>query len=44
VKAESIRECVMMWIEYKEGDELMMGTNGHDAMVSILDDKCCNRG
>jgi hypothetical protein len=25
VKAESIRECVMMWIGYKEGDELMMG-------------------
>jgi hypothetical protein len=23
---ESIRECVMMWIEYKEGDELMTGT------------------
>jgi hypothetical protein len=26
VKAESIRECMMMWIEYKEGDELMTGT------------------
>jgi hypothetical protein len=26
VKVESIRECVMMWIEYKEGDELMTGT------------------
>jgi hypothetical protein len=26
VKAESIRECVMTWIEYKEGDELMAGT------------------
>jgi hypothetical protein len=26
VKAESIRECVMTWIEYKEGDELMTGT------------------
>jgi hypothetical protein len=26
VKAESIRECVTTWIEYKEGDELMMGT------------------
>jgi hypothetical protein len=26
VKAESIRECVMTWIEYKEGDELMMDT------------------
>jgi hypothetical protein len=26
VKAESIRECVMMSIEYKEGDELMTGT------------------
>jgi hypothetical protein len=25
VKAESIRECVMTWIEYKEGDELMTG-------------------
>jgi hypothetical protein len=25
-KAESIRECMMMWIEYKEGDELMMDT------------------
>jgi hypothetical protein len=24
VKAESIRECVMTWIGYKEGDELMM--------------------
>jgi hypothetical protein len=24
VKAESIRECVMTWTEYKEGDELMM--------------------
>jgi hypothetical protein len=26
VKAESIRECVMTWTEYKEGDELMMDT------------------
>jgi hypothetical protein len=26
VKAESIWECVMMWIGYKEGDELMTGT------------------
>jgi hypothetical protein len=26
VKAESIRERVMTWIEYKEGDELMTGT------------------
>jgi hypothetical protein len=26
VNAESIRECVMTWIEYKEGDELMTGT------------------
>jgi hypothetical protein len=26
VKVEGIRECVMMWIEYKEGDELMTGT------------------
>jgi hypothetical protein len=26
VKAESIWECVMTWIEYKEGDELMMDT------------------
>jgi hypothetical protein len=26
VKAESIQECVMTWIEYKEGDELMTGT------------------
>jgi hypothetical protein len=26
VKAESIQECVMTWIEYKEGDELMMDT------------------
>jgi hypothetical protein len=26
VKMESIRECVMTWIEYKEGDELMTGT------------------
>jgi hypothetical protein len=26
VKAESIRECVMTWIEYKERDELMTGT------------------
>jgi hypothetical protein len=26
VKAESVQEYVMMWIEYKEGDELMMGT------------------
>jgi hypothetical protein len=26
VKAESIRECVMTLIEYKEGDELMTGT------------------
>jgi hypothetical protein len=26
VKAESIRECVMTWIGYKEGDELMTGT------------------
>jgi hypothetical protein len=26
VKEESIRERVMMWIEYKEGDELMTGT------------------
>jgi hypothetical protein len=25
VKAESIRGCVMTWIEYKEGDELMTG-------------------
>jgi hypothetical protein len=25
-KAESIRECMMTWIEYKEGDELMMDT------------------
>jgi hypothetical protein len=23
VKAESVRECVMTWIGYKEGDELM---------------------
>jgi hypothetical protein len=27
VKAESIQECVMTWIEYKEGDELMTGTS-----------------
>jgi hypothetical protein len=27
VKAESIRECMMTWIEYKEGDELMTGTS-----------------
>jgi hypothetical protein len=26
VKVENIRECVMTWIEYKEGDELMTGT------------------
>jgi hypothetical protein len=26
VKAESFWECVMTWIEYKEGDELMTGT------------------
>jgi hypothetical protein len=26
VKAESVREYVMMWIEYKEGDELMSCT------------------
>jgi hypothetical protein len=26
VKAENIRGCVMMWIGYKEGDELMTGT------------------
>jgi hypothetical protein len=26
VKAESIRECMMMWIGYKEGDELMTST------------------
>jgi hypothetical protein len=26
VKAESIRECVITWIAYKEGDELMTGT------------------
>jgi hypothetical protein len=26
VKAKCIRECVMAWIEYKEGDELMTGT------------------
>jgi hypothetical protein len=26
VKAESIRECVMTWIAYKKGDELMTGT------------------
>jgi hypothetical protein len=26
VKAESIQECVMTWIGYKEGDELMTGT------------------
>jgi hypothetical protein len=26
VKAEGIQECVMTWIEYKEGDELMTGT------------------
>jgi hypothetical protein len=26
VKAESVRESVMTWIEYKEGDELMTGT------------------
>jgi hypothetical protein len=26
VKEESIRECVMTWIEYKEGDELMSST------------------
>jgi hypothetical protein len=26
VKAKSIRECMMTWIEYKEGDELMMDT------------------
>jgi hypothetical protein len=25
LKEKSIRECVMTWIEYKEGDELMMG-------------------
>jgi hypothetical protein len=25
MKEESIREHVMMWIEYKEGDELMTG-------------------
>jgi hypothetical protein len=26
VKAKSVRECVMTWIEYKEGEELMMDT------------------
>jgi hypothetical protein len=26
VKAESIQEYIMTWIEYKEGDELMMDT------------------
>jgi hypothetical protein len=26
MKEESIQEHVMMWIEYKEGDELMTGT------------------
>jgi hypothetical protein len=26
MKEESIRERVMTWIEYKEGDELMTGT------------------
>jgi hypothetical protein len=26
VQAESIRECVMTWIEYKEGDESLMDT------------------
>jgi hypothetical protein len=26
VKKKSIRECVMTWIEYKEGDKLMTGT------------------
>jgi hypothetical protein len=26
MEAERIRECVMTWIEYKEGDELMTGT------------------
>jgi hypothetical protein len=26
VKAKSIGECMMMWIECKERDELMMGT------------------
>jgi hypothetical protein len=26
LKEKSIRECVMTWIEYKEGDELMTGT------------------
>jgi hypothetical protein len=26
VKVESIRKCVMTWIEYKERDELMTGT------------------
>jgi hypothetical protein len=26
VKKESIRERVMKWIEYKEGDKLMTGT------------------
>jgi hypothetical protein len=26
MKAETIRECVVTWIQYKEGDELMTGT------------------
>jgi hypothetical protein len=34
----------MTWIEYKEGDELMMDTRRNDAMVLILGNKYCNRG
>jgi hypothetical protein len=44
VKAESIRECMMTWIGYKERDELMTGTSRHDAIVLILGNKCCYRG
>jgi hypothetical protein len=40
LKEESIRECVMTWLEYKEGMNWWRVRDGHD---DISGNKCCNR-
>jgi hypothetical protein len=44
LEEESIRECVMTWLEYKEGMNWWRVRDGHDAMTLILGNKCCNCG
>jgi hypothetical protein len=44
VKAESIWEYVMTWLEYEEGMNWWRVRDGHDAMMLILGNTCCNCG